>query len=79
MFIDNAENLSGCCVFKDHKGGVVLSDAEKNMDRAIKGFLLTFFGVIGIGFLTLWLLAGMRFSIRWLYLGYSWLLSSSHL
>ena len=33
---------------------MVLSDADKNMDRAIKGFLLTFFGVIGIGFLTLW-------------------------
>ena len=31
-----------------------MSDADKNMGRAIKGFLLTFFGVIGIGFLTLW-------------------------
>ena len=33
---------------------MVLSDADKNMDRVIKCYLLTFFGVIGIGFLTLW-------------------------
>jgi hypothetical protein len=31
-----------------------LYDADKNVDRIIKSYLLTFFGVIGIGFLTLW-------------------------
>ena len=33
---------------------IVLHDADINMDRVIKCYLLTFFGVIGIGFLTLW-------------------------